>query len=90
MNESGSRLEVHWINPSSGDLVIQSEPHIFHGASFTVNSYVGHKFQARELKSDKTGLCGGAIAGGVGNGEGDKHCYIGYFTVNENDDQSER
>jgi hypothetical protein len=79
VNESGRRVEIHWINPDNGSFVLQSTPDILNGASFSLNSFVGHRFQVRELPAKKTGVCGGE----------DKTCRIDHFTVNSNQDQSE-
>ena len=43
----------------------------------TLNSYVGHTFQVRELAAKKTGVCAGET------------CRIDHFTVNTNQDQGE-
>ena len=77
INESGRRIEVHWIHPETNEMVLQSTPDILAGASFALNSFVGHSFQIRELPGKKTGVC---------EGEG-QVCRIGTFTVNENRDQ---
>ena len=45
----------------------------------TLNSYVGHTFQVRELAAKKTGVCAGE----------DQTCRIDHFTVNTNQDQGE-
>ena len=45
----------------------------------TLNSYVGHTFQVRELAAKKTGVCGGE----------DETCKVDHFTVNTNQDQGE-
>ena len=79
MNESGRRVEVHWVHPDTGEMVLQSTPDILHGASFALNSYVSHTFQVRELPAKKTGVCAG---------EG-QVCRIDHFTVNSNQDQGE-
>jgi hypothetical protein len=42
----------------------------------SLNSYVGHSFEAREMPG-KTGKCLGR----------DMTCRVGYFTVNKNDEQ---
>jgi hypothetical protein len=58
-------------------MVLQSTPDILAGASFALNSYVGHTFQIRELPGKKSGVCEGQ----------DQTCRIGTFTVNSNNDQ---
>jgi len=77
MNESGRRVEVHWIHPDTGEMVLQSTPDILHGATFALNSWVGHAFEVRELPAKKTGVCGGE----------DEVCRVDHFTVNSNQDQ---
>jgi len=60
-------------------MVLQSTPDILHGASFALNSFVGHTFQVRELAAKKTGVCAGE----------DETCRVDHFTVNANQDQGE-
>jgi len=73
-NDSGNRIEVHWINPVTGEAVLQAAD-ILHGASISLSSWVGHSFQVRELPE-----------GGVCRGE-EETCGVDTFTVNENQDQ---
>lgn len=77
VNNSGARVEVHWVHPSTGERVLQSSPFIHNGASLHLNSFVTHSFEVREMPG-KSGKCLGD----------DQTCRLGYFTVNENDDQS--
>jgi len=77
MNESGRRVDIHWIHPDTGEMVLQSDPDVLNGASMDLNSYVGHTFQVRELPAKKTGVCAGE----------DEICRIDHFTVNSNVDQ---
>jgi hypothetical protein len=77
MNESGRRVEVHWIHPETGEMVLQSTPDILHGASFALNSFAGHSFEVRELPAKASGVCGGE----------DMQCRVDHFTVNRNQDQ---
>jgi hypothetical protein len=79
LNESGRRVDIHWIHPQTQEMVLQSTPDIMAGASFALNSFVTHSFQVRELPGKKSGVCEGT--------EGE--CRIDYFTVNENTDQGE-
>jgi len=83
LNESGHRVEMHWVAPNTGERVLQTTPHMFHGASFNLNSYVSHHFELRELPNSRTGLCGDSDT--TDDNEGS--CRVGYFTVNENEDQ---
>ena len=77
INESGSKVEVYWIHPNTRAGSLMSSPNILSGASFPLNSFVGHEFEARELPSEKTGYCKSA----------DKICKIASFAVSANSDQ---
>ena len=79
MNESGRRVDIHWVHPDTGEMVLQSDPDVLNGASMDLNSYVSHTFQVRELPAKKTGVCAGE----------DEVCRVDHFTVNSNQDQSE-
>uniref|UniRef100_A0A7S0KAA4 Fe2OG dioxygenase domain-containing protein n=1 Tax=Leptocylindrus aporus TaxID=1398097 RepID=A0A7S0KAA4_9STRA len=78
VNRSGHRVEVHWINPDNGQLILQSNPFIYHGATLSLNSYVGHTFQLREMPSKNSGVCGGS----------DQQCRIDTVTVTDNHQQT--
>ncbi len=56
--------------------MLQSDPFVFNGAAFNLNSFVTHEFEVREIPG-KSGKCLGK----------DETCRVGYFTVNENSDQ---
>ena len=86
MNESGRRVAIYWMNPDDDELMLQSDPDILHGASFDLNSYVGHQFEVRELPKKRTNECGGSSGKG---GREDKVCGVDYFTVSDNHDQGE-
>lgn len=75
-NDSGAKVEIYWIHPDTGQGVLQSSPFIYNGASMSLNSFVTHAFEAREMPG-KNGNC-------LGN---DQTCRVGYFAVNKNDDQ---
>ena len=45
MNESSRRIEVHWVDPETGEMVLQSTPDILNGASLDLDSFVGHTFE---------------------------------------------
>jgi len=79
MNESGAKVTIHWVNPNTKERILQTDPHLFNGASFNLNSYRTHHFEVRELPGARTGACAGE----------DRQCRTGYFTVNDNDDQGE-
>mmetsp|Transcript_6042 Transcript_6042/g.10557 ORF Transcript_6042/g.10557 Transcript_6042/m.10557 type:complete len:460 (-) Transcript_6042:52-1431(-) len=77
MNDSGVRVEVYWVHPTTQETSLLSTPHIFDGATFPLNTYVGHNFQLREVPSEDTGVCESE----------DETCHIATFTVSGNDDQ---
>jgi len=75
-NDSGNRIEVHWVHPDTGETVLQA-PEVLPGTGFSLNSFVGHSFQVRELPTGETEVCGGE----------EETCRVNYFTVNDNQDQ---
>ncbi len=75
-NESGAKVELYWIHPNTREAVLQSTPYIYNGATFALNSFVSHAFEIREIPG-KSGKCAG----------NDDTCRVGYFAVNENDEQ---
>lgn len=79
VNESGKRIEVQWVHPDTGEMVLQSSPFIFNGATFNLNSFVGHTFQLREIPGKKSGACGDL-------GE-ETTCRTDMVTVSENEEQ---
>ena len=80
LNQSGKRVEIYWIHADTGELMLQSTPFVYNGATFNLNSFVGHSFQVRELASSSTGQCGDDDEVGT--------CRTDVFTVNENDSQT--
>ena len=78
LNQSGSRLEIHWVHPETRERVLMSTPHVMNGADFPLNSYIGHEFEIRQLPNTKTGECDTE----------DQVCLSKIFAVSENDDQS--
>jgi hypothetical protein len=75
-NDSGNKVEIYWIHPQTSEAVLQSNPFIYHGATFSLNSFVTHSFEAREIPG-RSGKCKSK----------DNTCGVGYFSVNDNDDQ---
>jgi hypothetical protein len=75
-NRSGARVVVSWINPDNGNRAVMSDPNILHGASFDLNSYVGHNFEVKEIPNSKTGEC-----------LNKDPCRTTVFTVNDNENQ---
>lgn len=85
INDSGVKIQIHWINPETDELMLQSDPFIYNGATFTLNSFVGHEFQVTELPG-KSGICKGES--GATTTSNTSECLVNYFTVNDNHDQS--
>jgi hypothetical protein len=50
LNESGSRVEIYWIHPQTRQTTILTDPHIMNGATFPLNSFVGHEFEGTYCK----------------------------------------
>jgi len=82
VNESGVKIQIHWINPDTDELILQSDPFMHIGASFPLNSFVGHEFQVTELPG-KGGVCKGDSEPTTTTPE----CLVNYFAVNENHEQ---
>ena len=79
LNDSGSRVEIHWVHPTTRETVLMTTPDIMHGGTFPLNSFVEHEFEVRELPSSKTGVCKSE----------DKVCRITTMIVSEGDEQGE-
>ena len=77
LNNADVKVQVFWVNPTSGELVVSVEAGILKGMDTLLNSYIGHTFEVQEVKSKKTNLCRGP--------EGE--CRITRFTVTNNEDQ---
>jgi hypothetical protein len=77
LNDSGSRIEVYWVHPDSGERRLMSTNPVLFGATFPLQTFVGHEFELRELPSEKTGECKSA----------DQTCRQAGFVISENDDQ---
>jgi len=77
MNFSGSRVELYWVHPTTRQGSLMSNPNIMNGADFSLNSYMGHEFEIREMPSLRTGSCKSK----------DQTCRNAFFKVSENDDQ---
>ena len=75
-NNSKSKVEIYWVHPQTGETILQSNPFIYSGATFSLNSFVSHAFEAREIPG-KSGKCAGE----------DQTCRVGHFAVNANDEQ---
>jgi hypothetical protein len=78
LNESGSKVEIYWVHPQTRVTTLMSTPLVLNGASFPIDSYVGHEFEVRELPSAR-GVCRSQ----------DQICGSTIFAVSNNDDQGE-
>jgi hypothetical protein len=76
-NDAKARVELSWIDPSTGDRIVMSDPYIIPGSDFTLNSFVSHSFEVKELPNTKTGLCFGE----------NSTCQVSFFTVNDHESQ---
>jgi hypothetical protein len=48
LNDSGAKLQVFWINPSTGQQMPFSQ--VYNGAHLSVDSFVNHTFVIRQTK----------------------------------------
>ncbi|KAL3927851.1 MAG: hypothetical protein SGBAC_012905 [Bacillariaceae sp.] len=78
LNDSGSKLAIYWVNPQTKEGVLMTVPDVMHGASFPLNSFVGHDFEVREVPAVSTGLCKSE----------DQTCRSTFFTVSPGDEQT--
>ena len=78
LNESGGKVQLFWIHPQTSERSLMSDPAIFNGASFPLNSFVGHAFEVREVPSPSTGKCSRAP---------DQKCRSAFFEVSAGDEQ---
>jgi hypothetical protein len=81
-NDSGRKTEIFWIDPSSGDLVLQTPGAMSSGETLILDSYVNHTFFIREVP-DRTGTCnaGTSIAAPTL-----APCKTAFIKVNDHDD----
>jgi hypothetical protein len=78
LNDSGFKVEVYWIHPVTKEASLMSSNGVLAGATFPLQTFVGHEFEMREVPSEKTGACTSP----------DQTCRNTFFTITENDDQS--
>lgn len=57
INESGSSFEVYWIHPTTRELSLMSSSPVVPGASFPLQTFVGHEFEMRETGECKSQTC---------------------------------
>jgi 2OG-Fe(II) oxygenase superfamily len=92
MNQSGRTVEIYWIHPDTGAGVLMTNPSLMNGAEMPLDSYIGHKFEARELPAKTTGLCGttGTSSDSNNSDSSPGVCRRAQFEVSSNDDQVTR
>ena len=78
-NNTGRRIALHWVHPTTNERSLMSQPYIANTAEFELGSYVSHQFEVEELPSDKTQRCRGE----------DSSCRTAQFAVSDNERQSE-
>jgi len=76
VNNSGVHVALYWVHPDTREGSLMSEK-IPNGGSFSVNSFIGHEFELRQLPSARTGVCKSE----------DQTCGTSFFTVSPNYDQ---
>ena len=96
INDSPSRIDIYWVNPDTREEISMSSS-VLPGTDFSMNSYVGHEFAARE-RPTKDGIC----PHGLENDQETKQtnhvakntkddtttgCRVTNFVVSENDEQ---
>eukprot|EP01083_Nonionella_stella_P143412 445761_1 len=81
-NESGQTTEVYWVDPSGGEMLLQTRA-MMNGQTLSLNSYINHTFLVRELPGD-SGTCN---AGTTYASPSLAPCKTAFITVNDHDDQ---
>jgi hypothetical protein len=77
INDSGSKIEVYWVHPDTAERHLMSKSPVLLGATFPLNTFVGHEFEMREVPSEKTGVCRSP----------DQTCRQASFVISDNDNQ---
>eukprot|EP00540_Astrosyne_radiata_P006947 CAMPEP_0116841406 /NCGR_PEP_ID=MMETSP0418-20121206/10907_1 /TAXON_ID=1158023 /ORGANISM="Astrosyne radiata, Strain 13vi08-1A" /LENGTH=459 /DNA_ID=CAMNT_0004471829 /DNA_START=72 /DNA_END=1451 /DNA_ORIENTATION=- len=77
LNSSGQPVSLYWVHPDTRETVLMSDPAIYDGATFPLNSFVGHMFELREMPSSETGVCASP----------DQTCRAATFEVSQHTDQ---
>lgn len=75
MNESGRRIDIHFIDPQNSEMVLQTDPSALNWADTNLNSFVEQTFQVRELPSKESGICA------------DDTCRVDHFTISSSQNQ---
>jgi hypothetical protein len=80
-NASEKEIQLYWIHPETKAASLMSSPTIRAGADFSINTFVAHEFQVREMPDAATGSCAG------GGGAAPETCRTVLFQITKNDDQ---
>jgi len=99
-NESRSKIDAFWIHPETRELAPSNfveDGGLVYGSDGALQSYVGHSFEVVELPPEPKNKKNKVAADGDEEGRNPPKprkcrkgmCRKAYFTVNENEDQSE-
>ncbi len=86
INDSGRKTEIFWIDPSSGDLVLQTPEAMLSGETVVLDSFANHTYFIREVP-DRTGTCN---AGTTYAAPSLAPCKTAVVTVNDRDDGEQK
>lgn len=81
LNDSGMKIIVNWVNPSTGQFVRYSDPYLFNGAKMVVDSFANHSFVFQEVLANET-VCSASSSDG--------RCHASQVKVGEHDGQGEK
>ena len=81
-NDSSRKTEIFWVDPTSGDMVLQTPEAMLSGETLMLNSYVNHTFFIREVP-DKSGTCN---AGTTYSAPSLSPCKTAFIRVNDHHD----
>ena len=88
-NESGEKLIVNWIHPSTHDAVLMD--YVEPNRTYTVNSFVSHRFQILQVPDEESGVCGGGGGDDENDVEvdtGDQTCKMATFQISQRSEQA--
>lgn len=82
-NDSNEWIAIHWVNPNTSETAIITN-NIKPNITFTLNSFLNHKFQVWQLPDPDSGEC--RTSGG--GGDNDQTCKIDHFQVTDYPEQA--
>lgn len=89
-NDSGEILAVHWVHPTTQEATLMTN-NVQPNQTYTLQSFLSHKFQIRQIPDADSGLCNSGGSGGGGAAEeetGEQTCRVNYFQVTERREQN--